>query len=393
MPCRPAIAGRHRLDIADIVRWHRGALEAEQDLTVAQRRALSAIELCRTAALGGHVDVCRSCGDEHHHYHSCRNRHCPKCQGLAQERWIAARSERLLPTRHFHVVFTLPSELRALAKYRPRELFGALFSAASATLLELGRSRLQARIGATMVLHTWTRDLSWHPHVHAIVTAGGFALDGSSWKSSSTVYLFPVKVMAALLRGKMIAALRKMQRDGVFDDFDDFRDPEAFDHLMARIAAIDWIVYAKKPFGRIDHVLAYLGRYTHRVAISNSRLVSVTEKAVTFRTKDGKSATLTPVAFLRRFSQHVLPDGFHKIRHFGLYSSTHAKPGALLDQARALLPADASPTATSSKATSWSELLHELTGRDVTRCPRCGAALERIPVPGPLSRAPPEIAA
>ncbi len=394
MTPRPAHAGRPRFDIADIVRRHRAALEAEQDLTIAQRRVLSAIELCRTAALGGHVDVCRSCGYEHHHYHSCRNRHCPKCQGLAQERWIAARSERLLPVRHFHVVFTLPSQLRALAKYRPRELFGALFSAASATLLELGASRLKARLGVTMVLHTWTRDLRWHPHVHALVTAGGLALDGSSWKPSSTKYLFPAKnVMNVLLRGKMMAALRAMQRDGTFDGFDDFRDPEAFDLLMARLARIDWVVYAKEPFQRIDHVLAYLGRYTHRIAIANSRLVAVTDQAVTFRTKNGKTVTLTPVAFLRRFIQHVLPDGFHKIRHYGLYSSTHAQPGTRLDQARALIPTLEPTTSAPSQDDGWSELLHELTGRDVTRCPRCGASLDRIAVPGPLCRAPPELAA
>ncbi len=391
---RLAAAGRPRFDVADIVRQHRTTLEVEQDLTVAQRRVLSAIELCRTAALGGHVDVCRSCGYEHHHYHSCRNRHCPKCQGLAQERWIRARTERLLPVRHFHVVFTLPSQLRALAKYRPRELFGALFSAASATLLELGRSRLQARLGITMVLHTWTRDLRFHPHAHCIVTAGGLALDDSCWRPSSTKYLFPAKkVMGVLLRGKMMAALAAMHRDGTFEGFDDFRDPEAFERLMTRLAGTDWVVYAKKPFRRVDHVLAYLGRYTHRVAISNSRIVDVTDDAVTFRTKDGKTVTLTPVRFLQRFIQHVLPDGFHKIRHYGLYASTLARPGGKLDAARSLLDAAGANTAASTcdldvaATTSWQELLQLVTDRDITRCPRCGGELGRLPVTA--SRAPP----
>ncbi|MGH7288923.1 MAG: IS91 family transposase, partial [Myxococcota bacterium] len=196
----PASAGRPRFDIADIVRRHRPALEAEEHLTLAQRRVLSAIEVCRTAALGGHLDVCRSCGYEHPSYNSCRNRHCPKCQALDQERWIAARSARLLPVQHFHVVFTLPSELRALARYRPREIFGALFSAASATLVELGQSRLGALLGVTMVLHTWTRDLRYHPHTHAIVSAGGLDLAGNGWNASSPKYLFPVDVMRALLR-------------------------------------------------------------------------------------------------------------------------------------------------------------------------------------------------
>lgn len=304
----PAPAGRPRFDIADIVRQHRAALEAEVHLTLAQRRALSAMALCRTAALGGHVDECRSCGFERPAYNSCRNRHCPKCQALRQEKWIAARTERLLPARHFHVVFTMPSELRALGQCYPRELFGALFSAASETLLELGDTRLGARLGVTMVLHTWTRELRLHPHVHALVTAGGLAMDGSRWVSSNRKYLFPVEVMGALLRGKMMAALRALHARGAFASFDDFADPEGFDRLMGKLVRKNWVVYAKKPFKRVDHVLKYLGRYTHRVGIANSRLVDVRDDLVTFRTKNGKTVSLTPVEFLRRFVQHVLPD-------------------------------------------------------------------------------------
>jgi hypothetical protein len=386
---RPAPAGRPRFDIADIVRRHRAALEAEQDLTVAQRRVLSAIELCRTAALGGHVEVCRSCGYEHYHYHSCRNRHCPKCQALSQEKWIAARSERLLPVPHFHAVFTLPSELRALAKYRPREIFGALFASASATLLELGRTRLGARLGVTMVLHTWTRDLRLHPHVHAIVTAGGLARDGSRWKPSSTKYLFPVEMMGKLLRGKMVAALRRLQREGLFDGFDDFRDPEAFERLMARLASTSWVVYAKKPFREACHVVAYLGRYTHRVAISNSRLVEVTDETVTFRTKNGKAVTLPAIDFVRRFLQHVLPERLHKIRHYGLYSGTHARSGGDLDKARALLPTPSTEPTQPLTTTTWSALLRQLTGRDVSCCPVCGSTLERSTLPITSCRDPP----
>ena len=393
----PAFAGRPRFDIADIVRRHRGTLDADPTLTVAQRRVLSAIELCRTAALGGHIDVCRSCGYEHPSYNSCRNRHCPKCQGLTQERWIAARSARLLPVKHFHVVFTIPRELRALAKYRPRELFGALFSVAGATLSELGSTRLGAQPGMTMVLHTWTRDLRWHPHVHALVTAGGLALDGSCWRPSNADYLFPVKVMGMLLRGKMIAKLNAQFRDGAFNGFEDFDDPEAFDRLMARLARTDWIVYAKKPFRRVDHVLSYLGRYTHRVAISNSRLVAVTDEIVTFRTKNGKAVTISPICFLRRFIQHVLPDGFHKIRHYGLYSSTHGQPAGRLDRARVLVSTPDAAILTSGQGEqddeSWSEQLLQLTGRDVALCPRCQAPLIWIAVPGPLCRAPPRLVA
>jgi len=385
----PASAGRPRFDIADIVRRHRAGLEARQGLTVAQRRVLSAIERCRTAALGGHVEHCRSCGYEHYHHHSCRNRHCPKCQALAQERWIAARSERLLAVRHAHVVFTLPAELRSLAKFRPRELFAALFASASATLLELGRGRLDAQLGITMVLHTWTRDLRFHPHVHAIVTAGGLARDGTRWVPSGRKYLFPVRVMGALLRGKMMAAVRRMQREGLFDGFDAFRDPEGFDHLMARLARTSWVVYAKKPFREVRHVVAYLGRYTHRVAISNSRLVDVTAAAVTFRTKNGQTVTLPPLAFLRRFVQHVLPKRLHKIRHYGLYSGAQTRSGALRDTAQRLLCTSDAKTTEPSPSVTSSELLRRLTGRDVNRCPLCGGLLERRPLPAASCRDPP----
>jgi hypothetical protein len=390
----PASAGRPRFDIADIVRQHRAALEAETRLTLAQRRVLSAIEVCRTAALGGHVDVCRACGYEHPFYDSCRNRHCPKCQALTQERWIAARAERLLETRHFHAVFTLPSELRGLAKFRPREIFDALFAAASETLLELGQSRLDAQLGVTMVLHTWARDLHTHPHVHAIVTAGGLGADHQHWVRASAKYLFPVQVMGKLLRGKMMAALRRLHARGAFARFHDFADPEGFERLMTRLGRHGrWHVYVKKPFREVHHVLRYLGRYTHRVAISASRLVDVSDHSVTFRTKDGKCVTLSPVEFLRRFVQHVLPDGFHKIRHYGLYAGAAQ---ATLTLARDVLagtrhtPTTSSVTTPAPSGSSWPELLLAVTGRDVTRCPRCGAPLDRVPVPRASARAPPE---
>jgi hypothetical protein len=386
--CSAPVAGRPRFDIADLVRQHRPALEAEVHLTLAQRRVLSAMALCRTAALGGHVDVCRSCDFQRPAYNSCRNRHCPKCQALRQEKWIAARTERLLPVGHFHVVFTLPSELRALGIRYPRELFGALFSAASETLLELGESRLKARLGVTMVLHTWTRDLRFHPHVHALVTAGGLATDAASWLPSNGKYLFPVEVMGALLRGKMLAELSQLHARGAFANFEFFKDPEAFGCLLRKLAKTNWVVYAKKPFRQVDHVLKYLGRYTHRVGIANSRLVDVQDHSVTFRTKSGKTVTLTPVEFLRRFVQHVLPDTFHKIRHYGLYAGAceEARKIAHLLLAEAVAPVHAQ---LAKPVQSWAEKLRELTGRDVDRCPQCGAAVEHRPVLAAQCRAPP----
>lgn len=351
---------------------------------------LSDIERCRTAALGGHLDVCRSCGHEHPAYNSCRNRHCPKCQALRQEQWIAARGERLLPVRHFHVVFTMPSELRPLAKALPRVVFDALFAAASATLLDLGTSRLGATLGVTMVLHTWTRDLRYHPHVHAIVTAGGLERGGARWIRTGRNYLFPVSMMGTVFRGKMLDALHHLHRQGQLAAFDELRDPEAFDRLMAHLARTRWVVYAKKPFRRADHVLRYLGRYTHRVAISNGRFISVTDDAVTFHTKGGIRATLGPVEFLRRFVQHVLPGGFHKIRHFGLYAGA-AVPDAL-PAARALLVPSASATPPRVAPPTWRERLRALTGRDVDRCRACGGLVDHLPLPRPdlRSRGPPD---
>ena len=387
MDC-PASAGRPRFDMADIVRQHRAELEARATLSPEQARVLSAIALCRTEALGGHVDVCRSCGYKQPAYNSCRNRHCPKCQALAQERWIAARSARLLPVQHFHVVFTLPGRLRSLARFRPREVFDALFQAASETLLELGDTRLAARLAITMVLHTWARDLRWHPHVHAIVSAGGLARDLQHWIPTRPRYLFPVRVMGALFRGKMIARLRDLHDQGVFAGFDEFDDPEGFERLVARVARTRWVVYAKQPFRQALHVLRYLGRYTHRVAISNSRFTAVSSEAVTFRTRNGNTVTVTPFEFLRRFVTHVLPDRFHKIRHYGLYAGASTEHALAVACLRPAAPQSPAPTHDVSKEISWITLLFHLTLRDVDRCPNCGDIVEHIHVPA-TARAPP----
>lgn len=383
----PASAGRPPLEMADIVRAHRAEFERHHHLTQAQRRVLSAIELCRTAALGGHLEVCRHCGFQRPVYNSCRNRHCPKCQALAQEKWIAARSARMLPVGHFHVVFTLPSELRPLVQRFSKLSLDALFRAASETLLDLGGTRLRGLLGATMVLHTWTRDLRFHPHVHAIVTAGALD-DVGTWQPTSIKYLFPVAVLAQVFRGKMLGFLRRMHTRGQLQQYDDFRDPQAFARLTARLAHKSWCVYAKRPFRRTDHLLGYLGRYTHRVAIANSRLVDVRDDAVTFRTKNGKTQTLHPVRFLLRFVQHVLPAGFKKIRHFGVYASTHRDQ---LELARRQILATVA--AASAAPASATERLPFLTARDLTSCPQCGAQLEQIPLVVAVARAPPQVAA
>jgi hypothetical protein len=380
----PGPRGGGRFDIADIVRAHRAELESVRALSAEQKRVLTDMAQCRTAVLGGHIDKCIDCGYERPSYNSCRNRHCPKCQALAQEKWIAAQRARMLDVKHFHVVFTLPAELRPLAAFAPRVVYDALFHAAARTLLEFGETRLAARLGATLVLHTWTRDMRFHPHVHAIVTGGGLALDANGWKAGHRRFLFPVKAMSRVFRGKMKDALRDAHRKRRFARFEAFRDPEGFDRLLRGIAGKSWNVYAKPSFAKGEQVLCYLGRYTHRVGIANSRLLDVTATSVTFRTKGDGVATLTPVEFLKRFVQHVLPTRLHKIRHVGLYTSRK-----LYGIARTVLRAGPP----SLILLSWRERLERLTGRDLSVCPQCGGTLISLPLPRPNGRAPPELAA
>lgn len=374
----PEKAGR--FDIADIVRGHRATLESEHSLSPQQKRVLTNIAQCRTALLGGHLDKCQNCGYERPSYNSCRDRHCPKCQALAQEKWIAEQQQRMLDVKHFHVVFTLPAELRPLAAFAKDAVYGALFGAASATLLEFGERRLRATIGATLVLHTWTRDLRFHPHVHAIVTGGGLSKDRKQWHSVRRAFLFPVKLMSRVFRGKMIDELKRAYQDGEFARFDEFSDPQAFSKLVGDLWKLPWVVYAKPTFSKGEYVLKYLGRYTHRVGIANSRLLDVTDDYVHFRTKEDGTARVSPVAFLWRFVQHVLPDGFHKIRHYGLNASPPKR-----DLARAILKIPV----VANKPQSWRERLAKLTGRDVSCCPVCSGALIALPLS--QARAPPVV--
>ena len=371
-----------RFDFADIVLTHRAELESVTRLGTRQRRVLTDIEKCRTAALGGHLDQCTTCGYEHPSYNSCRNRHCPKCQALAQERWIEAQRARMLDVPHFHIVFTLPSELRPLAAFARRVVLRTLLHVVGKTLAAFARTRLRATVGATLVLHTWTRKLEWHPHVHALVTGGGLSLDGTQWNAAHRAFLFPVKAMGKVFRAKMLAALRREYRRGSFAGFDDFRDPEGFSRLSRSLAKVDWYLYAKPSFARGKYVLDYLGRYTHRVGLSNSRLLAVSKDAVTFRTKGAGTLTVDPITLLRRFVQHVLPSGFHKIRYVGLSASPKR-----LQQARSVL----GQRLPRHQKKTWQERLRKLTGRDVSVCPVCGSPLRAVPLP--MARAPPATAA
>ena len=334
---------------------------------------MRAIEDCRTAALGGHLDVCDHCGFERPSYNSCRNRHCPKCQSLEQAKWIEARMERLVPVHYFHVVFTVPSSLRPVFRRNQTAMYDLLFASASKTLLKLGDDpkRLGAQLGVTCVLHTWTRELTYHPHVHCIVTGGGLSPDGTKWVEARRKYLFPVKVMGALYRGIFLDGLRKLHDAG------QIVVAEAFAKLVDSLYRTDWVVYAKQPFGGPDAVFKYLGRYTHRVGISNQRLISLDDGGVTFATKNGRRITLDPQEFIRRFLLHVLPSGFVKKRHYGLWAPANittrlAAAQKLLGAVPRPRPADPHVEARAAELDfEWQRRLLRLTGVDVTRCPRC----------------------
>ena len=354
---------------------------------------MSAIERCRTPALGGPLDVCDACGYTRPAYNSCRNRHCPKCEALREARWIEARLARLLPSAYFHVVFTLPAALRPLVARNRRRLFALLFRAAAQTLLTLGTdpARLGARLGVTAVLHTWTRDLQFHPHVHCIVTGGGLAPDRQRRIPSRRRHLFPVRVLARLFRGKFLAALTRAHARDQLDlrgACASLGNADAFRCFTDQLYRQDWIVYAKRPFSGARQVFRYLGRYTHRVGLSNHRLRQVTPTTVRFATKQGRDVTLPPPdEFIRRFLLHVLPRGFVKIRHFGLFAPGSA-PAAARDRAQHLLGAPATPTPVAPRE-DWTSLLRRLTGIDLTHCPRCPAGTMRaVPLAHHRTRGP-----
>ena len=339
---------------------------------------MSAIEACRTAELGGHVDRCEDCDHLQIAYNSCRNRHCPKCQGAAAQRWLEAREAELLPLAYYHVVFTLPAEIGDIAFQNKAVVYDLLFKAASETLLTIAADpkHLGARIGLTAVLHTWGSALTHHPHVHCIVPGGGLSADGQSWISCRPRFFLPVRVLSRLFRRLFLdrlAAAHAERRLAFFGALAGLADRAAFAARLAPLRRAEWVVYAKRPFAGPEAVLAYLARYTHRVAISNSRLVSLDDRGVTFRWKDyrqdgearQKLMTLAPSEFIRRFLIHVLPSGFHRIRHYGLFANTAR--AANLAKARALLPPPPPSTPSSDEP--------EVAAKPAIACPCCGGRM------------------
>jgi len=337
MPPSPPLPGRTTLELADIFRGEAVSFLRDYGarLSSPQQRVFSDIQACRTAVMGGHVGACDACGHHEISYNSCRNRHCPKCQALARAHWLEQRAAELLPISYFHVVFTLPAEIAALALQNKRLLYGMLFEAASQTLREVAANprHLGAdEIGLLAVLHTWGQNLMHHPHLHCVVSGGGLAQDGSRWIASRKHYFLPVRVLSRVFRNKFRGLLQKAFQRGKLEFFGELRPlaaPDAFRRFLAAATGREWVVYAKRPFGDATCVLKYLARYTHRVAIANSRLLAYRDGRVTFGYKDyaqeGRQRTMTlPAAeFIRRFLLHVLPDGFMRIRHYGYLANRH----------------------------------------------------------------------
>ena len=392
--------GRARHELGEIFRAHIDAFRERHILSPEQAGVVRAICACRTAQLGGHLDLCLDCGFERPAYNSCRNRHCPKCQALDQHRWLERRLERILPVAYFHVVFTLPSELASVGLRNRRLVYELLFRAAASTLLTLGKDpkRLGALLGLTMVLHTWTRDLRFHPHVHAIVTGGGLSFDGQRWISTGRKYLFAVQLLGRLFRGKFLHHLARAHKEGRLDLPRSLTADGAFEALLRDLYDKDWVVYAKRPFAGPKQVFSYLGRYTHRVALSNHRILDVTEQSITLATRHRKTVTLSPEELIRRFLLHVLPRRFVKIRHYGLMASANVH--SRLERARALLePTDNATQAETShpvpiESETTGKLIQRLTGMDPAICPACqGSRLQRFPLDTPTHARPPPAAA
>ncbi|HEX5393483.1 MAG TPA: IS91 family transposase [Rhodocyclaceae bacterium] len=332
--------GRPTLEVADIFRTHGPAWRKQQagHLSLGQLKVMSAVEQCRTAALGGHALRCNACDHEEISYNSCRNRHCPKCQARAAQRWLEARQADLLPVEYYHVVFTLPATIASIAYANKATIYRLLFDVAAEALMTIAANprHLGAQIGATLVLHTWGSTLTHHPHVHGIVPGGGLSPKGERWVACRRGFFLPVRVLSRLFRRRFIEELEKLHRAGQLQFFDDdtrLVEASAFARWLAPMRNSEWVVYAKRPFTGPEAVLAYLSRYTHRVAISNRRLVSMDENGVTFRWKDyrakghtrHKTMTLPADEFMRRFLLHVLPGGFHRIRHYGLLANAERR--------------------------------------------------------------------
>lgn len=371
---------RPRLEVAEVVRQYGPAYQAAHACSRAQQRVLRAIATCRTAALGGHLEACDTCGHERPAYNSCANRHCPKCQALARARWLVARQAELLDVPYFHVVFTVPEAIAAIASQNKVVVYGILFRATAETLRTIGADphHLGAALGFLAVLHTWGQALLHHPHLHCVVPGGGLAPDGQRWIACRPGFFLPVRVLSRLFRRLFLEALQAAFTRGQLHfagSLAALHDPQTFAQALAPLWATEWVVYAKPPFGGPAQVLEYLGRYTHRVAISNNRLLDITEGLVRFRWKDyrhhdrQKTMTLDAAEFLRRFLLHVLPPGFHRIRHYGFLGNRFRAEKLALCRQLLGMRAPVLPTAPGPR--DYREVVEALTGVSLRVCPVC----------------------
>ncbi|MCG6113422.1 MAG: IS91 family transposase [Paracoccus sp.] len=392
---------RSELEIADIVRVHGPAWRQANagHVSLAQLKVMSAIEACRTEALGGHVAGCAKCGHHHISYNSYKNKHCPKCQGPAARDWREARAEDLLPVEYFHVVFTLPAEIAQIAYWNKRAVYGLLFKASAETVMTIAADpkRMGARVGMTCVLHGWGSALTRHPHIHMIVPGGGLSPDGASWVACRPGFFLHVRVLSRLFRRLFLNGLKDLHRTGqlaFFSDLAVLADADTFAQWLAPFRKSEWVVYAKPPFGGPETVLACLSRYTHRVAISNTRLISADAETVAFRWKDyriksgdrQKIMRLATPEFIRRFLIHVLPDGFHRIRHYGVLANSVLKANIMKIRSLLRVQKPEQPPAPEPQAE-----IAPLTLREP--CPCCGSPMRIVEIfrrgQKPSSRAPP----
>lgn len=375
---------RPKLEVADVFRRY-GAAYREQhgaSMSSRQRRVMTAIEVCRTAALGGHLEQCDECGHERNCFNSCRDRHCPKCQSLARAQWIEDRQTELLEVPYFHVVFTIPEQLAAIALQNQKVIYGILFAATAETLKTIAADpeHLGAEIGFFAVLHTWGQNLQFHPHLHCVVPGGGLSPDGQRWISCRPNFFLSVKVLSRRFRHLFLESLQKAYDAGqlqFFGALEPLRQPGAFAQRLACAKASEWVVYAKRPFAGPQQVLDYVGRYTHRVAISNHRLLDIENDQVSFQWKDYRQGgevkvmTLSAEEFIRRFLLHVLPDGFQRIRYYGFLGNRYRQEK--LDRCRHLLgmPGASQQPAVSSSEKDYLDRYEDLTGCSLRQCPQC----------------------
>jgi len=391
---------KRSLEVAHIFRLHGPAYRQARGMPLRLLRAMRAIETCRTAELGGHMDECDHCGQLRISYNSCRNRHCPKCQSLDKERWLIARKKDLLPIGYFHLVFTLPERVKPLALRNQKLVYNLLFKAASETIKELTADSkyLGAKVGFIAILHTWTQTLMDHPHIHCIVTGGGLRGDGKRWMPCKEDFFLPIRVLSRLFRGKFLAHLKEAYVKGKMDfsgKIAPLKEKRAFNRLLKGLYGQEWVVYCKPPFSNAEKVMEYLGRYTHRVAISNNRLVRLEGGQVTFRYRDRndndrvKEMTVEASEFIRRFLLHILPDGFMKIRHYGILSNRNRKNK--LGKCKKLLGVHFQDENTETVKESWQDLLARITGVDPRVCLYCGKGkmvLKKILDPSACPMAP-----